>query len=99
MQPPHIRFAAYRLLREHDVWTRLRTDLELINDPHLAVRTRARTDLGTWVLREAPTTYSMPQGETAERLDQLLLTAENVLPAWRIRLLRFHLGLSKHPTT
>jgi hypothetical protein len=41
----------------------------------------------------------MPQGETAERLDQLLLTAENVLPAWRIRLLRFHLGLSKHPTT
>jgi len=33
-QPPHIRLAAYRLLREHDVWTRLRTDLELIDDTH-----------------------------------------------------------------
>ena len=33
-QPTHVRIAAYRLLREHDVWTRLRTDLELINDTH-----------------------------------------------------------------
>ena len=98
-QPPHVRLAAYRLLRQQDVWTRLRTDLELIDDTHLALRTRARTDLQTWVQREAATTYSMPQGQTAERLDQLMLAAESVLRADQIRLLRFHMGLGKHPTT
>ena len=96
-QPPHIRVAAYRLLREHDVWTRLRTDLELIDDTHPVLRTRARTDLDTWVRREAATTYSMPQGETAERLNQLLLAAEGVLSADQIRFLRFHMRLGKHP--
>jgi hypothetical protein len=98
-QPPHVRLAAYRLLREHDVWTRLRTDLELIKDPHLALRTAARTDLDAWVLQEAATTYSMPQGETAQRLNQLVLAAESVLSADRIRGLRFHMGLGKHSAT
>jgi hypothetical protein len=38
--------------------------------------TQARTDLKAWIQREAATTYSMPHGETAERLDQLTLAAE-----------------------
>ncbi|HUK68143.1 MAG TPA: hypothetical protein VLW50_05215 [Streptosporangiaceae bacterium] len=41
----------------------------------------------------------MPQGETAERLDQLVLAAESVLDADRIRLPRFHMGLGKHSAT
>jgi hypothetical protein len=32
-------------------------------------------------------------------LDQLVLAAENVLRADRIRLLRFHMWLGKHSTT
>ena len=67
--------------------------------PTLALRTRARTDLKTWVQWEAATTYSMPQGETAERLGQLVLAAETVLPAAWIRLLRFHLRLGKYSAT
>jgi len=41
----------------------------------------------------------MPHGETAERLDQLMLAADSVLRPDRIRLLRFHMRLGKHPAT
>jgi hypothetical protein len=41
--PQQVRLAAYRLLDDHDLRTRLRTDLELIKHTNLALRARART--------------------------------------------------------
>jgi hypothetical protein len=85
--------AAYRLLHERDTWTRLLIDLELAADPFPSMRNRARSDIATWLTREAATTYSMPQGRTADALTQQLCDAEDVLGPDRVRLLRFHLGL------
>jgi HEAT repeat protein len=91
--PQHVRMAAYRLLHERDTWTRLLIDLELAADPFPSMRNRARSDIATWLTREAATTYSMPQGRTADALTQQLCDAEDVLGPDRVRLLRFHLGL------
>jgi hypothetical protein len=91
---PHVRSAAYRVLREHDVWTRLLTDLELYDDEHVDLRNRARGDLAGWLDREAATTYSMPSAATADRLDAQLVRLAGPLGADRARRLRFHLGLA-----
>ena len=92
--PPHVRSAAYRVLREHDVWTRVLTDLELYDDEDIDLRSRARGDLAGWLNREAATTYSMPPAATADRLDAQLVRLAGTLGADRERLLRFHLGLA-----
>ncbi|MHB9859913.1 hypothetical protein [Streptomyces sp. YIM S03343] len=94
----HIRMAAYRLLHERDVWTRLLTDLELFTDPSPMLRNGARSDLKNWLTREAATTYSMPRGPTAEALTRQLTNAEPVLTPDQLRLLRFHLGI-RHPAS
>jgi hypothetical protein len=91
---PHIRSATYRVLHEHDVWTRLRVDLELYDDTDDGLRNRAHGDLADWLSRDAATTYSMPSGHTADRLDQLLVSRADTLGRDRERLLRFHLGLT-----
>jgi HEAT repeat protein len=96
--PQHVRMAAYRLLHDHDVWTRLLVDLELICDSSPSLRNRARSDLMAWLTREAPTTYSMPQGQVADALAQELGRAEAVLGQHQIRLMRFHLGIKAPPT-
>jgi hypothetical protein len=93
-QRPHVRSAAYRLLRMQGVWTRVRTDLELLDDEDEKVRGRARGDLFGWVDRNAATTYSMPTGAVADQLDVLLRQAAPSLGPSRERLLRFHLGLT-----
>ncbi len=93
-RPPHVRSAAYRVMRERDIWTRVLTDLELYNDENDDLRNRARGDIAGWLSREAATTYSMPAGATADRLDHLLVDLAGALGAHRERLLRFHLGLT-----
>jgi hypothetical protein len=89
--PHHIRTAAYRLLHEGDTWTRLLIDLELVADP--SMQDLARSDIAAWLTREAATTYSMPQGRTADALTRHLYDAEDALGPDQVRLLRFHLGL------
>ncbi|WP_392959195.1 hypothetical protein [Streptomyces sp. LN245] len=96
--PHHIRTAAYRLLHERDTWTRLLIDLELVVDPSPWMHDLARSDIAAWLTREAATTYSMPQGRTAEVLTKHLDDAEDALGPDQVRLLRFHLGL-KPPST
>lgn len=98
-QSPHARAAAYRLLRVQGVWTRVRTDLELLDDEDEKVRGRARGDLFGWLDRDAATTYSMPTGAVADRLDTLLRMVAPSLGAERERLLRFHLGLTDRQAT
>lgn len=95
-QAAHVRSAAYRVLREHDVWTRVLTDLELHDDENEDLRNRARSDLAGWLSRNAATTYSMPSGATADRLDELLTRHAGTLGRDREQLLRFHLGLTKN---
>ena len=87
--------AAYRLLRERGVWSRLLTYLELFDDDADSLRDRARNDLGNWLQYEAATTYSTPTGDTADQLDALLRKAAPSLGPDRERLLRFHLGLTE----
>jgi HEAT repeat protein len=91
---PHVRTAAYRLLRAQDVWTRVLTDLALYDDEDESLRARVRGDLFGWLERDAATTYSMPTAVVAERLDVLVRRAAPSLGRNRERLLRFHLGLS-----
>jgi hypothetical protein len=96
--PHHIRTAAYRLLHERDTWTRLLIDLELVAGPSPWMRDLARSDIAAWLTREAATTYSTPQGGTADALTRHLYDAEDALGPDQVRLLRFHLGL-KPPST
>ncbi len=92
-QDPHVRTAAYRLLRARGLWTRLLTDLELYDDPDDDLRTRARGDLFGWLDREAATAYVTPTGVVAQRFNLLLQRAARSIGPDRTRLLRFHLGL------
>ena len=96
---PHVRTAAYRLLRAQGVWTRLLIDLELFEDDDENLRSRARGDLFGWLERDAATTYSMPAGATANRLDVLLREIAVSVGPKRERLLRFHLGLTDFQTS
>jgi hypothetical protein len=93
--PRHVRVAAYRLLRQRDVWTRLSADLRFVDDDEIAVKTRARADLDAWLKRDAAITYSRPEGATAEELRRLLDDGERFLNPKTAKDLRFHLGLQK----
>lgn len=94
---PHVRAAAYRLLRAQGIWTRVLTDLELYDDGDAGLRSRARSDLSAWLAYEAATTYSMPSGTAAARLDFLLRRRASSLGPENARLLRFHCGLTGPP--
>lgn len=93
-RPRHVRVAAFRLLHEHGPWTRLATDLRLVNDLDLSLRTLARGDLDSWVRHEAATQYSRPSAEAADELRALIDTAQDALSPKLARDLRFHLGLT-----
>lgn len=93
-RPRHMRVAAFRLLHEHGPWTRLATDLRLVDDLDPSIRARARGDLDTWVRREAATQYSRPAAEAADELRALINTAGDALSPRLAKDLRFHLGLT-----
>jgi hypothetical protein len=91
---PHVRFAGYRLLTAGDAWQRLSTNLRLTDDPDDRLRGSARADIAAWLDRQAATTYHGPcQGRAAE-LDKLIERSRPILGEHKVRLLRFHVGLS-----
>ncbi|GAA1287254.1 HEAT repeat domain-containing protein [Saccharothrix xinjiangensis] len=92
--PPHVQWAAYRLLRAQGTWTRISVDLELVNDPGHVVHANARADLANWLAQDAATSYSTPSGPRADELSALLARARPVLGPEQARVLRFHLGLT-----
>lgn len=91
--PPHVRFAGYRLLTAGNAWQRLITNLRLIADPDDRLRGSARADLTGWLDRQAATTYHGPSRERAAELDKLIERARPILGEHKVRLLRFHAGL------
>jgi CelD/BcsL family acetyltransferase involved in cellulose biosynthesis len=97
-RPRHVRVAAYRLLRDREVWTRLSTDLQFVSDTETAISVRARADLDVWLKRDAATTYARPAGAEAERIGRLLDQSENSLSPRTLKELRFHLGLPRTST-
>jgi hypothetical protein len=97
--PRHVRVAAYRLLRDRAVWTRISIDLKFVSDPETALSLRARTDLDIWLKRDAATTYARPAGVDAERISRLLDQSESSLSPRTLKELRFHLGLPRTQTT
>jgi hypothetical protein len=94
-RPRHVRVAAYRLLRDREVWTRLTIDLQFVSDPETAISVRARADLDVWLRRDAATSYSRPAGAEAEEIGRLLDQSETSLSPRTIKELRFHLGLPR----
>jgi hypothetical protein len=91
--PPHVRFAGYRLLTVENAWQRLVTNLRLIDDPDDRLSGSARADLTAWLDRQAATTYHGPSRERAAELDKLIEQARPILGEHKVRLLRFHAGL------
>ena len=91
--PPHVRFAGYRLSVNGDAWQRLATDLRLVDDPDDRLRATARADLAVWLLRDAATAYRGPGPDRAAELDRLIEHARPILGEGRARLLRFHAGM------
>ncbi len=91
--PPHIRFAGYRLLTGGDVWQRLATGLRLVEDADQRLRATARADLAAWLEREAAISYRGPSRDRAAELDRLIDKARPILGESKVRLLRFHAGL------
>lgn len=89
----HTREAAYRLLRARDPWTRLGTNLELLDDELEALRTRARVDILGWLAHEAASTYRPPAPEEAAELGRAIDARTNVLGRSTAEALRFHIGL------
>jgi hypothetical protein len=93
--PPHVRAAAHKLLRERDPWPRLLVNLRIISDPDEPMRKRAQDDLRAWLQYEAATTYSMPSKERADQLAASLTELEPMLGQHTTHLLRFHCGLTR----
>jgi HEAT repeat protein len=89
----HTRTAAYRLLRERDIYVRLVVDLQLLNDSTSELAARAKADIQDWLTRVAPTAYEPPSGALREELAQRLAQEQARLGPAVTRTLRFHLRL------
>ncbi|MGV9363013.1 HEAT repeat domain-containing protein [Amycolatopsis sp. NPDC003731] len=70
-RPLHTRRAAVALLRDHDVWLRLHTDLTLLHDPDLAAD--AHQDLHAWLTHSAGT-YTTPSPDLTAGIDAACAT-------------------------
>lgn len=92
--PSHTRVAAYRLLRARSAWTRLQTNLELLDDESAEFRTRARADILGWIADEAASTYQRPDPEMADELARAIDDRAAVLGPSAVEALRFHAGLT-----
>lgn len=92
-RPLHIRRAAHKLLLRRDTWTRLDADLRLLaaRDPDLAEA--ARSDLGSWMARDAATVYGRPSEEARAALVRLLEDARDELPEAVGARVRWQLGV------
>jgi hypothetical protein len=88
--PSHTRVAAYRLLRARSAWTRLQTNLELLDDESEEFRTRARADILGWIANEAASTYQRPDPEMADELARAIDDRAAVLGPSAVEALRFH---------
>ncbi|GAB1817969.1 hypothetical protein [Herbidospora sp. RD11066] len=75
--PVHVRRAGYRLLISADPWTRLKTDLLLLDDPDFG--TTAYTDLRVWCDRIAVKLFRPCPDELRGELDDLLKKAPGEL--------------------
>ncbi|GIJ49188.1 hypothetical protein Val02_60740 [Virgisporangium aliadipatigenens] len=95
--PAHVRLAGFRLSAAGDAWQRLATDLRLVDDADERLRGTARADIASWLAFEAARVYHGPAPERAAELDGLLARAQAALGPERLRLLRFHAGLSVRP--
>jgi hypothetical protein len=89
-QAAHTRRGAYRLLRAHGPWTRLVTNLQLLDDPSDQLHNQALNDIGGWLANEAATTYAAPSPEVASRLAQAIDDHADLLGPSTTRTLRFH---------
>ncbi|MGW3964037.1 HEAT repeat domain-containing protein [Amycolatopsis sp. NPDC005003] len=83
-RPGHTRRAAAALLRDHDTWLRLHTNLTLLADPDLAAD--AHHDLHAW-LQHSAATYTTPPPPLAAEID----AACSALPPQMAREIRFAL--------
>lgn len=90
--PRHIRFAAYLLLTARDSWTRIETNLTLLEDAFLGAR--ACADVLSWLRNSAATSYLAPTAEDVTRVDALL-RASTAFSEHQVALLRFHMGLHR----
>ncbi|MBC6449489.1 hypothetical protein GPZ80_20195 [Actinokineospora sp. HBU206404] len=90
--PRHIRFAAYLLLVARDTWTRIETDLALLEDAFLGGQ--ARSDVLSWLRNSSATSYLTPTVERITRVDALLRVS-TTLGEHHVSLLRFHMGLHR----
>jgi HEAT repeat protein len=82
--PFHTRRAAAALLRDHDTWHRLHTDLTLLSDPDLA--DGAHNDIHAW-LQHTAATYTTPSPSLATEIEAHL----DRLPPETAREIRFAL--------
>ncbi|MEV6829781.1 hypothetical protein [Amycolatopsis sp. NPDC051102] len=82
--PLHTRRAAAALLRDHDPWHRLHTNLTLLRDPDLAPA--AHQDIHSW-LQHTAATYTTPSPTLAAEIEAHL----DLLPPETARQLRFAL--------
>lgn len=87
--PLHTRRAAATLLRDHDTWLRLHTDLTLLSDPDLAPA--AHNDIRTW-LQHTAATYTTPSPALATEIEAHL----DRLPPETARQIRFALPRTRN---
>jgi len=89
----HTRTAAYKLLRERDIYVRLAVDLQLMSDSSPGLAKRAKADVHDWLARVAPTAYEPPTGVLRDELDHRLTQQQAMLGQAMTRALRFHLRM------
>ncbi|GAB7107917.1 hypothetical protein JCM4814A_62310 [Streptomyces phaeofaciens JCM 4814] len=75
--PPHVRIAAFRLLKAHSVPARLRTAVALADDENDRLRTLARRSLRDWGFAMDP----RGRAETEELLDRARRRIDELTPA------------------
>lgn len=89
---PHVRRAAFRLLRRHSPHARLEANFLGLADPEERLRRDANMDLKSWLHRGAA---SAPRADLSTRLklDRALTRIESSIDGNVVAMIRFHAGL------